>query len=182
MALAKPAALSIEEVAVRGAALANAGQPVPLVALDLIDLVDRSEWRGLAAQGLQRTIHDRLYAERQYAGALPNEADGTDWPGASESDSGSIRHLLPRQSHPAKDFWLLPLSQSYRVEGGRRAVLDFTLADASNAADAYRARAYGNHKVADAFALTAKLLREHKADTVRHLPTPAQQSIAAALR
>lgn len=174
MALPKPRLLTVEEAATRGAALANAGGVVPLVALDLIDDVDPDEWRGLAAQGLQRAIHDRLYAERQYA---------ADVEGATEDDgSPGIRHLLPKPTHPARDFWLLPLSQSYQVIGGRRQVLDFTLADFEHAEETYRARGYGNLQKADAFKLGKKLMREHRADLARNLPIPAQQSIGEALR
>ena len=182
MALPKLAYLSIEEIAARGAARCNRGEPVALVALDLVDHADPNEWRSLAAIGLQRTIHARLYAERQYASGLPNEADGADDSAALGTTLGSIRHLLPRQTHPAKDFWMLALVQSYRVGDSRKAVLDFSATDARIAQDTYRNRAYGNFEKADAFGLAAKLLTEHKADTVRQLPKTAQQSIAEALR
>lgn len=182
MVLAQRALLTAEEAAARGAKLANEGQSVPLVAFDLIDHVDPSDWRGLAAVGLQRAIHDQMAAEKAYNRGLPDETDGVDTRAESEAIGGSIRHLLPRQTHPAKDFWALTLSETYRVGSERKSVLDLTLIDARELADTYRARAYGNFQKADAFSLAAKLLTEHKVESVRRLPKAAQQSIAEALR
>lgn len=176
MALRKPAALSADEAALRGARIVHEQKrEVPLVAYELIDLVDPDEWRDLAARGLAKGIHDQLENLRNYAG-------GAEFPAGNEANRGPIRHLLPRQTHPAKDFWALALSQTYRVGSERKRILDFTLADAQLAADTYRARAYGNFAKADAFKLAAKLLKEHRVETIRSLPITAQQSISEALR
>lgn len=184
MALAKPALLSIEEAAARGATRVAEGHLVPFVAEELIDAVDPGEWRRLAVRGLGDYIHDRRNAERQYARALPDEADGVETCPAIDHAAGSIRHLQPRNVAkvlPAT-AWVRVLEQSYRVGDVVKAVLDMSPGDTTTLTDNYRGRAYGNHKRADAFAFMTKAMTEHKVDTVRQLPKAVQQIIAGMLR
>lgn len=185
MALAKPATLTVEEAATMGVALVNQGRPIALVALDLIDSVEGSAWRSLAAKGLAGHISAAWSADREARGQLPNEADGVETPPASDHLPGSIRHLLPANRPKVMQIegaWERILAVTYDIAGERKAVRAWTESDARWYANTERNREHGHRKNREAGELVVKLLRRHKKDVVGALPRAAQQSIADALR
>lgn len=162
----------------RGASIAMGGAPSREAAAEVYGFgLDPEAVATFAIRGIAAYINDRL----SVIGDRWDEDDTR-----SETEAPAAPRPIGRNTvaprHYARDLWERVLSaKTWEVEGRRKALLDFTAADAEQIMSDARAKATGHMKVADAMELALTLLRKHKAETVAALPVKAKAAIAEAV-
>jgi len=171
--------LGAEEAVQRGVALALDGAPSREAAAAVYDAgLDPEATAAFAIRGIASYINDRLsvMGDQWDQDDLVSESDDLDVP----APTGRNQPIRP---HYARDRWerILSAKTWEGADGRRKALLDFTFADASMVRASSLAKVAGHQKVADAMEVAVALLTKHKAETVADLPVKAKMAIAEAV-
>lgn len=136
--------------------------------------------QAFAVRGIAAVLNDRMaYARESWA--EDEDRTASDVRHAPQPTARGRLSVVGR--HYARDHWerVLTAKNWEGADGRRKALLDFTLADAAFRLGDLRARITGYERVAAAMALAVDLLTTHKADTVAALPVKAKVAIAEAV-